>query len=93
MNVPQQFKYLATCFHPGSEKEHATAENWIRAMVRDFLAPADRQIVKHFLDELLEGPATDDDLQQLWKGLGSGMWFSDARAFLQMIRDASASGS
>ena len=92
MNVPQQFKYLATCFHPRSDEEHVTVEEWVRSTVQDFLSPEDRKVVKLFLDELLSGATTDDDLQKIWRAAGFGFWHTSAegpRSFMQMIRDAS----
>jgi hypothetical protein len=92
MKVPAQFEYLATCFHSGSDREHATMGDWVRSTVRSFLTPEDRKIVKQYLDELLEGAATDDDLQKLWRGRDSDIWLrtgADVRRFLTMIRDAS----
>ena len=92
MIIPEQFKYLATCFDPRSEQEHVAVEDWVRSTVQDHLTPEDRKIVKLFLDELLSGGTTDDDLQKIWRAAGFGFWYSSAeapRSFMQMIRDAS----
>jgi hypothetical protein len=92
MKVPKELEYLATCFYSGSDQEHATTPEWIRATVRDFLLPEERKIVRQFLDELLSGAQTDDDLQRLWQTLDSDYWLKDGaavRRFLSMIREAS----
>lgn len=90
MKIPKELKYLATCFYTGSDQEHATTQAWVRATVRDFLVPEERRVLKQFLDRLLSGAPTDDDLQRLWQRLDSDYWFKDGaavRRFLGMIRD------
>jgi hypothetical protein len=91
MNIPEEFKYLATCFYQRSDQEYATTQEWARATVRDFLSAGQRKAVKRFLDELLSGSQTDDNLQQLWRSLDSDYRFNSGaavRRFLGLIRDA-----
>jgi hypothetical protein len=93
MKIPKQFQYLATCFYQGSDREHATVEEWITSTVRNFLSVEERKVVKQFLDELLSGSHTDEDLQRLWENLDSDYWIESGagvRAFLTVIRDKSA---
>lgn len=90
MNIPKEFQYLATCFYQGSLQEHATVEEWIGSTVRNFLSVEERNVVKHYLDDLLSGSHTDDDLQRIWKNLDSDYWIESGagvRAFFAVIRD------
>jgi hypothetical protein len=93
MQIPEAFRYLATCFYSRGT-QHLTAEEWVRSTVRSSLSGEQRKIVKEFLDGLLNSSVTDDDLQRMWQSLDSDYWFdsgSSVRAFFQMIRDASNS--
>ena len=92
LKTPKEFRYLATCFFSRSDLEYATTQDWVRATVRDFLSAEAKKIVKQFLDELLSGSQTDDDLQRLWQSLDSDYRFNSGaavRRFLGKIRDAS----
>jgi hypothetical protein len=94
MQIPEAFRYLATCFYSGSDTQDLTAEEWVRSIVRSSLSGEQRKTVKQFLDGVLNGSATDDDLQRMWQSLDSDYWFdsgSSVRAFFRMIGDASDS--
>ena len=92
MKIPEEFKYLATCFYSRSDLEHATAQEWVGSTVKNFLPVEKRKIVKKFLDGLLSGEHSDDDLQRVWENLDSDYRFrggADVRTFFTMIRDMS----
>jgi hypothetical protein len=91
MKIPDEFKYLATCFYSRSNLEYATTQEWVRATVRKFLSTDQRKIVSQFLNELFGGSHSDEELQGIWKSLDSDYWFSSGagvRAFMKLIRDA-----
>jgi hypothetical protein len=93
MQIPEAFRYLATCFYSRGA-QHLTAEEWVRSTVRSSLSREQRKVVTEFLDGVLNSSATDDDLQHIWERLDSDYWFdsgSSVRAFFRMIRDASGS--
>jgi hypothetical protein len=90
MQMPKEFEYLATCFYQGSDREHPTVEEWIGSTVRNFLSVEERRVVKQFLDDLLSGSHTDDELKRIWESLDSDYWIESGagvRTFLTAIRD------
>jgi hypothetical protein len=92
MKVPEELEYLATCFFSRSDLEYATTQEWVHTTVRQSLTAEQKKVVRQFLDELLSGSQTDDDLQRLWQRLDSDYRFNSGaavRRFLSMIRDAS----
>jgi hypothetical protein len=92
MQIPDEFRYLATCFYSRDDTQDLTAEKWVRSTVRSSLSGEQRKTVRRFLDGLLNSSATDDDLQRVWQSFDSDYWFdngSSVRAFFQMIREAS----
>lgn len=82
MEVPYEVEQLIKGFHTGSAREYATREDWIAAHV----ARRNRQqkeVIRRFLDELLNGRYSDEDIQEVWQmqypsydfSVGGHRWF------------------
>lgn len=91
MQIPQEFRYLTTCFYAHDVDTHATVQEWLQATAEGFLSDPQRANVRSFLNELLEGNVTDDDLLGLWAGMDSDLSFANGkglRAFLEVLKVA-----
>lgn len=89
MDIPDEFKYFTSCFWQGSDREAKNERDWVMRALK--LNTQEQQtIIRSFLDSLLSGDATDEELQRIWSA-GSpsyGIHLRHARAFLTLIRDA-----
>jgi len=88
MDVPEEFKYLKSCFWNGSHREAENERAWV-ARALNMSTPEEQKVIKKFLDELLNGNASVEELQKAWRsGSGSyGLHDDKIRAFFVLIRD------
>ena len=66
MEVPYEVEQLIKGFYPGSAREYATREEWIAA----HLAKKNdwqKEVIRRFLDELLSGRYSDEEIQEVWQ--------------------------
>ena len=86
--VPREFVEVAKSFYQGSLVEGMNEFQWISAQVNP-LDTKTKAVAKQFLTELLSGPYTDKQLQEVW-GEKSDYCFrdKDLRIFLTLVRDA-----
>ena len=89
MKVPFEVEQLITGFHPGSAHEYATHEEWIAAHLarkKDW----QKEVIRRFLDELLSGRHSDEEIQEVWQMQYPSYDFSAGghRWFFTKIREA-----
>jgi hypothetical protein len=65
MNVPKAFDRFAVGFCQGSSSEHPTMLHWIDSSLQ-YLSLDDKRVVKQFIDAVLRGKLTEDELQKIW---------------------------
>jgi hypothetical protein len=88
MDIPEEIRQLFTLFYPGSRDEFATREQWIADVVESFRGER-RQVIKSFLDDLLNGGCSDAEIAQVWRSVSPSYDFSNGghRAFLTEVRN------
>ena len=86
--IPEAVLQLAGAFYPGSLEEYPNYEAWI-ADALGSQTESDKKIIKEFLDELLDGQHSDEELQKIWRRMGPGYEFSAGghRLFFTELRD------
>jgi hypothetical protein len=89
MSVPEDIHQLITLFYPGSREDAATEEEWIANVVNSFSAKR-KEGIRKYLDELLSGQYSDDELGRIWRSVSPSYDFSEGghRYFLTEIRKA-----
>jgi hypothetical protein len=89
MSVPRDIHQLFTLFYPGSRDEFPTREAWIANVVDSFNAER-KEGIRKYLDELLSGRYSDDEIAQIWRSVSPSYDFSTGghRFFLTEIRNA-----
>ncbi len=95
MDIPNAFDSIGNSFHQDTFLLYKTLDDAIRASIRS-LSPSQCLIAKNFLDELLSGKYSDEELVAVWRKTpaGSGGFAisrgeeGDAAAFLGLIRSA-----
>jgi hypothetical protein len=91
MNTPEEFSYFVSCFYQGSRDEYDTDNEWIAGTLQ-FLDRDQKLIVQGFLDELLSGRYSDEEIGEIWRRPGPEFDFSTGghRFFLNDIREVIA---
>jgi hypothetical protein len=86
MKIPDDFRRLCQWFYQGSRDDFATYEEWIAHAIAG--VPDEKQVIKMFLDELLNGRYSDDEIAQVWRSAGPDYDFSTGghRVFLTEVR-------
>lgn len=94
MPVPEEFRYLAHCYHQDITFFVSTQEEFVAYGLK-CLQPAEKIIVKQFLTELLARNPDLEELHEMWNSVGPDWDFEgdDLRLFLTMIRDRITSES
>ena len=89
MIVPDEFKYLKSCFWDGSHLESKTEGEWVARALK-MSTPEQRQVIKKFLNEILSSESNVEELQRAWRsGSGSyGLHDDKIVEFFKMIRDS-----
>lgn len=90
MKIPYEFHQLAGSFYPGSNEGTGSLEDWVESVVRFHGNKTQIPAIKRFLDELLSGNYSDEQLKEIWNDTSAGYDFSDGghRFFFSLIRDA-----
>ena len=90
MEVPDEIRQLVIAFYPHSEDDYATAEEWIAGTLKGFFNDREREVIRRFLDELLSGRYSDEEIKEVWRRPYPSYDFTDGghRAFFTMIRKA-----
>ena len=88
MKTPEEFKELCQWFYQGSRDEFVGHEEWIAHAVAS--VHGEKRVIKEFLDELLSGRYSDDEIAQVWNSTHADYDFSRGshRVFLTQIRRA-----
>ena len=89
MEVPYEVEQLIKGFYPGSAREYATREEWIAGHVA-LTNDRQKEVIRRFLDELLSGRYSDEEIQKVWQMQYPSYDFSAGghRVFFTMIREA-----
>lgn len=88
MIVPQEFKYLKSCFWDGSHREAENETAWVARALK-MSTPDQHRVIRSFIDDLLQRNVSVEELQQAWRS-GSGVYGlhdEKIRAFFELIRD------
>lgn len=90
MKTPFEVDQLIGCFYAGSKDGIDTLEEWVESVVRFHRSEKQKAIIKPFLDEILSGKYTDEQLKEIWNSAAPSYNFSDGghRVFFSLIRDA-----
>jgi hypothetical protein len=83
MKVPSEFTRFVMGFYLGSQEEGQTDDEWIASVLRHFTNAERREVVRVFLDKVLDGNYSDDELARLWTeprpcinfSMGGHRWF------------------
>jgi hypothetical protein len=92
MPVPDEFNRLCVWFHQDAWAHFATTEQVIADAISN-LNDSQRKVVRAYLDELLSGKYTEEELQCIWRTTSAGVSISsgqegDSARFLRMVRSA-----
>lgn len=88
MKVPSEFTRFVMGFYPGSQEKGQTDDEWIASVLRDSTDAETREVVRTFLDEVLDGDYSNEELEDLWAEPGPCINFSKGghRVFLGETR-------
>jgi hypothetical protein len=87
MDIPDEFKKVCRNLVQGLEV--SSAQDLIQASLVG-IEPHERPTIKAFLDELLGGRHSDDQLKEIWWSMPSDIVFHEGKdvvAFLSKLRD------
>jgi hypothetical protein len=87
MDIPDEFKKVCRNLVQGLEV--SSAQDLIQASLIG-IEPHERPSIKAFLDELLSGRYSDDQLKDIWWSMPSDIVFHEGKgvvAFLNLLRD------
>ena len=90
MIIPEEFRKLARGFYQGSDREVSTVQEWIEAALKHLNA-TQKDVVKGFLTELLNGNHDEAELRRVWNSTSADYFVAGdqgLRTFLTMVRDA-----
>lgn len=93
LDIPDEFKKVCGNLVQGLEV-HSPQE--IMQVALRGVEPRERLAIKTFLDELLSGRYTDDELKDIWWSMPADIVFYEGKAvvtFLTMLRDEVAKAS
>lgn len=94
MQIPEEFIKLCRWFHQDCDYGLDTDEHVIEeAILSANLSPAQRSVVKAYIDELVSSNYSDEQLERIWRKSGAGVSIltdqeGNPAAFLRMIRSA-----
>jgi hypothetical protein len=88
MEVPYAVEQLIKGFYPGSAREYSTNEQWIAAHLA--FRTDEKEVIRRFLDELLSGRYSDEEIQEVWRMQYPSYDFTPGghRYFFALIREA-----
>lgn len=87
MQIPDEFRQFCHWFYQGSRDDFATYEEWIgHAVAR--VDGKQKEVIRKFLDELLSGKYSDQEVAQVWRNAGPDYDFNEGghRIFLAEVR-------
>jgi hypothetical protein len=90
LDIPDEFKKVCGNLVQGLEV-HSPQELMQVALLG--VEPRERPAIKAFLNELLSGRYTDDELKDIWRSMPADIVFYEGKAvvtFLTMLRDEAA---
>lgn len=88
MDIPEAFRQFSGFFYPRGYEEFASEDEWI-AHNFNVLPVQERADLKQFLDELLSGPYSNQDLADIWASTSPTYDFRPGghRFFFSKVRD------
>jgi hypothetical protein len=90
--APEEFKKVCRNLVQGLDLVVSTPEQLMQVALLG-IAPHERRPIKAFLDELLSGRYSDEQLKDIWWSMPADLVFhegEDVAAFLTMLRNAVA---
>jgi hypothetical protein len=90
MHIPYEFEQFVKGFFPGSTEGTTTWEEWSRSALK-FKDERQREVIREFLDQLLSGSYSDEEIEEVWRmqypsydfsSGGHRMFLSEVRKFL-----------
>jgi hypothetical protein len=94
MDIPSEFSELCSYIDGFSHVEGYSPQRWISSGVTQFVhafpQSQNANVIKRFLDTLLDTEYDEAALQEVWHKTGVGFFIADhreLRRFLEMIRD------
>ncbi|MEO8421062.1 MAG: hypothetical protein ABI457_07705 [Hyphomicrobium sp.] len=84
MEVTESVKNLFRGFHQDMFEHAQTAEE-IAEESLGFLGPEDAPLVIAFLDELLSGAHSDQEVQKIWHEMPTDIYFDDPRGTIKVL--------
>ena len=88
--APAEFRDFASLFNLSLFEQQPDEATLIEFAITN-TAAGNRSVIKGYLDELLVGQYSNEDLQRIWFDTGAGLYFpegSELRLMLKMMRDA-----
>lgn len=92
MQIPEEFVTLCDWFHQDCFWGHETGEQVIKhALSNANLSAAQRNVVRAYIDELVSGRYSDEELHRIWRKCGAEISITrgqegDSANFLRRIR-------
>lgn len=88
MDVPRPLHKFSAFFYPRGYEEFATVDEWI-AHNFNVLSAQEKTALKRFLDELLTGGYSDEELADIWASTTPALDFrlGGHRHFFKKVRD------
>lgn len=85
---PPEFDRLISRFYQLSDLDYPDFFDWINSRVRGFNREGERAIARAFLDEILNGHYSEEDLQKIYRSAGPEYQMTPIRYFLEKLREA-----
>jgi hypothetical protein len=95
ISAPEEFKKVCRNLTQGLDLVVSTADEFVQHALLG-IEPHERPAIKAFIDELLSGRYSDDELKSIWWTMPSDIVFHAGRgvvAFLTMLRNELAGPS
>jgi hypothetical protein len=88
IDIPYEFEEFVKFFYPGTSDNIAGIDEWIEQNPI-FRRPHARDVIRTFLDELLSGRHSDQEIEEVWKLQSPSYDFSEGghRIFLTRVRE------
>lgn len=87
--IPDDFKFLCRSFYQSVEEVYSSTDGLIKDAVAT-LNESQRQVVRDYLDELMSGKYTEEQLWRLWHDAGARIRITgvpgESARFLGMIK-------
>lgn len=92
MTIPEAFRFMCIHFYQGVTEDYQTKDDLIDFAISD-LTREQRKIVRDYLDELMSGRYSEEQIERIWRQAGADVHISrgikgDSAKFLGELRKA-----